>query len=165
MYDRETGSLWSHVTGECIQGPLKGERLEALPAEIVPFEEWSRNHPLGLVLARPPGSDARSRYEEYARSERQGIFGTQARRSELPPKSIVQGVQDGSLAAAIPHSALREGQVNRFTLGGSSYRARRERGAIRVRRHKGEQDWVEWPSTSAYWFAWTSFFPSTKIVR
>ena len=28
MRDRETGSLWSHVTGEGLSGPAKSKRLE-----------------------------------------------------------------------------------------------------------------------------------------
>ncbi len=29
--DRESGSFWDHVTGECVHGPLKGHRLEIFP--------------------------------------------------------------------------------------------------------------------------------------
>ena len=31
MIDRETETLWSHVTGEAIHGELKGKRLESMP--------------------------------------------------------------------------------------------------------------------------------------
>ena len=29
--DRESGSFWDHITGECVYGPLKGYRLEIFP--------------------------------------------------------------------------------------------------------------------------------------
>jgi hypothetical protein len=29
--DRETGSWWDHITGECVDGPLKGKRLRVSP--------------------------------------------------------------------------------------------------------------------------------------
>jgi len=29
--DRETGSYWNHITGECVHGPLKGHQLDASP--------------------------------------------------------------------------------------------------------------------------------------
>jgi hypothetical protein len=29
--DRESGSFWDHVTGECVHGPLKGYQLEIFP--------------------------------------------------------------------------------------------------------------------------------------
>ena len=32
MYDRGTDSLWVHVTGRAVWGPLKGEQLEFVPS-------------------------------------------------------------------------------------------------------------------------------------
>ena len=31
MGDRQTGSYWDHITGECLHGPLKGRQLELAP--------------------------------------------------------------------------------------------------------------------------------------
>ena len=31
MTDRQTGSLWTHLDGKAIRGPLEGERLTILP--------------------------------------------------------------------------------------------------------------------------------------
>jgi hypothetical protein len=50
MIDEETKSLWSHLLGEAMQGPLKGSELEALPAEMVTWEAWKREHPQTTVL-------------------------------------------------------------------------------------------------------------------
>ncbi|MFD1394545.1 DUF3179 domain-containing (seleno)protein [Kroppenstedtia eburnea] len=30
LMDRETRSYWNHITGECVHGPLKGEKMEML---------------------------------------------------------------------------------------------------------------------------------------
>jgi hypothetical protein len=35
MSDDETGSVWEHVTGECIRGPLQGAQLETRPAQYL----------------------------------------------------------------------------------------------------------------------------------
>ncbi len=40
MYDRETESLWVHVTGEAIKGELKGNRLDFSPSEVVSWRTW-----------------------------------------------------------------------------------------------------------------------------
>ena len=32
MIDEESGSLWSHITGEALDGPLAGTQLVQLPA-------------------------------------------------------------------------------------------------------------------------------------
>ncbi len=51
MQDVETRSLWSHLLGEAMQGPLKGRRLEALPAEMTTWKAWRSEHPETTVLA------------------------------------------------------------------------------------------------------------------
>ncbi len=50
MIDEETKSLWSHLLGEAMQGQLKGTKLEAIPAEMVTWEAWRREHPKTTVL-------------------------------------------------------------------------------------------------------------------
>jgi hypothetical protein len=32
--DRESGSFWDHITGECVHGPLKGYRLKTFTDPI-----------------------------------------------------------------------------------------------------------------------------------
>jgi hypothetical protein len=31
LSDRESGSFWNHISGDCVQGPLKGYRLKSFP--------------------------------------------------------------------------------------------------------------------------------------
>jgi hypothetical protein len=50
MIDRETQSLWSHLLGEAMQGPLQGTELPMLPSELVTWEAWRREHPQTTVL-------------------------------------------------------------------------------------------------------------------
>ena len=38
MYDRETKTLWSHLTGEAVYGPMQGEKLTMLSS--VPKVKW-----------------------------------------------------------------------------------------------------------------------------
>lgn len=40
MYDRETGSYWSQITGQAIRGPLVGEKLRHLPSVVTTWGEW-----------------------------------------------------------------------------------------------------------------------------
>jgi hypothetical protein len=56
FYDRETGSLWSHLLGEAMQGPLRGKRLRKLPAVLTDWETWSARYPEGTVTLIPYGS-------------------------------------------------------------------------------------------------------------
>ena len=50
MLDQETESLWSHILGEAMQGELVGAELEIIPAEMVTWEAWWREHPQTTVL-------------------------------------------------------------------------------------------------------------------
>lgn len=53
MFDRETGSLWSHVTGKAVSGPLEGTRLRMLPALHTAWGLWRATHSDTLVLEKP----------------------------------------------------------------------------------------------------------------
>jgi hypothetical protein len=52
MFDRETESLWSHVTGKAVAGPLAGARLHMLPAVHTTWGLWIANYPHTRVLAK-----------------------------------------------------------------------------------------------------------------
>ena len=49
MYDRETGSLWSHILGEAMEGRLKGTQLEQIPSVMTDWKTWRTQHPDSTV--------------------------------------------------------------------------------------------------------------------
>ena len=72
MIDKETKSLWSHLLGEAMQGPLKGSELEALPAEMVTWKAWKREHPQTTVLNISRTS--RNYVKEFYRNPKRFVF-------------------------------------------------------------------------------------------
>ena len=50
-WDHETQSIWSQPWGAALDGPLKGTRLDLIPANIVPWSAWLEEHPDTRVLA------------------------------------------------------------------------------------------------------------------
>ncbi len=52
MYDRQTKSLWHHLQGEPVVGPLadSGIRLVPRPVVTTTWREWTRRHPGTVVL-------------------------------------------------------------------------------------------------------------------
>lgn len=51
--DRETGSYWDHVTGECLHGPLKGSRLAVHPLLHTTVAQALKAHPdLEVAISR-----------------------------------------------------------------------------------------------------------------
>ena len=54
MRDLQTGSLWQVLTGQAIDGPLSGQRLERLPSHYSFWFAWSDFHP-DTELCGPAG--------------------------------------------------------------------------------------------------------------
>ena len=50
MYDRETNSLWVHVTGRAHSGPLTGKQLTFMPSTVTRWDQWKAAHPNTKVL-------------------------------------------------------------------------------------------------------------------
>ncbi|MBI3129542.1 MAG: DUF3179 domain-containing protein [Candidatus Tectomicrobia bacterium] len=114
MYDRQTGSLWSHLTGEAVVGPLTGQRLKTYPAAMMTWSEWRSLHPQTLVLEKPAGGRGmRDPYEDYYYSARTGIIPEKHRDSRLHPKTWIVGLVLDGRAKAYPFPALdRTGVLN-----------------------------------------------------
>jgi hypothetical protein len=57
MFDAETNSLWSSLTGKPVVGPLvrSGLELSALPVVTTTWGEWRRRHPNTTVLSLDTG--------------------------------------------------------------------------------------------------------------
>lgn len=57
MYDRQTNSLWNHLTGEPVIGPLaeSGITLETLPVVSTSWGRWREQHPDTKVVALATG--------------------------------------------------------------------------------------------------------------
>ena len=53
MVDRQTDSLWHHLTGQAISGPLKGTTLEVMPMTTIRWSDWVAEHPDSDVLDTP----------------------------------------------------------------------------------------------------------------
>ncbi|OGB92390.1 MAG: hypothetical protein A2Z31_01950 [candidate division NC10 bacterium RBG_16_65_8] len=123
MYDRETQSLWSHVTGQAIAGKLVGMRLQAVPALQMTWAEWKQLYPQSLVLskslAQRGATGTYNVYESYSKDETQlGIFGTKNPDEVLPGKEFVVGLTVEAEAAAYPFRALsRQPLVNDIVAG------------------------------------------------
>jgi hypothetical protein len=110
MYDRETGSLWSHVTGGAIDGPLKGQLLKPYPASHTTWERWKRLHPETVVLSKQTAfgvEGSRNVYQDYFDDPgRLGIFGTRNPDNVLPGKEFVLGLTLGNTRVAYPYRDL-----------------------------------------------------------
>ncbi len=96
MFDRETDTLWTHVDGHAIKGPLGGQTLVPVAAVHATWKQWKTMYPDSQVLKKPSGF--RSPYESYNRSSsRLGIFGRRNRDTRLPGKERILGIRADAL--------------------------------------------------------------------
>lgn len=191
-YDRQTRSLWSHVTGKALKGPLQGTVLTVYPSSMqTTWAQWRRLHPRTLVLSKRGRGGAlegmHDVYEDYFQSEtRLGIFGTKNPDASLPGKEYVLGVSAGAARSAYPFRHLSatatafSRRVGDKTLEfrqlrvagedllmtdaetGSIWRALE--GVAVAGRLKGQR-LGQVPGTMAFWFAWKQIYPQTAIWK
>ncbi len=119
LYDRDSRSLWSQIDGRAFAGPLTGTTLRPLPARLMRWSEWRRQHPASEVLVKPPL--AGTVYHRYHRNAGWAGLPWQRRPDRrLADKALVAGmVIDGS-AAAVPLDQLRARPIHQFELGAGS---------------------------------------------
>jgi len=109
MRDEETGSWWQQVTGEAIQGPLKGQRLLPVFHDELTFALWKREKPEGRVL-RPneqiaqAGKYVPANWEE--RMIKVPVATSVAIDKTLELRTLVIGVTVNGVAKAYPFDAL-----------------------------------------------------------
>jgi hypothetical protein len=119
MYDRQTKSLWSQMTGEPVVGPLVGDdlKLRVLPIVTVSWAEWRRLHPDTKVLNIRTGYDRPYRvgawYGEYFGSS-DLMFPVWKQDRRLPRKARIFGLEIDGQVRAYPLETLRQasGMVN-----------------------------------------------------
>lgn len=115
MYDYQTDSLWSHLVGAAVTGPLKGEKLRPLQSMFTQWDTWRKLYPTTKVLNNGRSSifTLRDPYESYYRSSDTGIIPTRLSDKRIYPKEYVIGLVFNGKAKAYPFSALsRQPVVN-----------------------------------------------------
>lgn len=118
MYDRQTGSLWSQLLGEAVEGEFKGTSLEFFPSWQTTWGEWKTRHPDTLALVKGYKGD-RDPYESYYTTDRAGVLGEDHPDTRLRRKEFVVGVALGDEAVAYPWSELSLEPVVNDVVAGS----------------------------------------------
>jgi Protein of unknown function (DUF3179) len=114
MYDHQTDSLWSHLVGAAVTGPLKGEKLKPIQSMLTQWSTWKKLHPNSKVLSSNHGgflTSARDPYESYYRSTDTGIVPTRQSDKRIYPKEYVLGLILNDKAKAYPYSVLSRRSV------------------------------------------------------
>jgi len=165
MYDRQTNTLWSQLTGEPVMGPLarKGIRLSVLPLTVTTWGEWRRMHPATRVLSLETGFKRDYRpgaaYGEYFASA-ETMFPVWKRSNAHQPKEWVLVVN--------VDSARKIYALDELAKAGTVHDRVGDRDIVIA----GEQAYFVSPSGQrlgpvpshrAYWFAAYAFYPGTEV--
>ena len=121
MQDEQTGSWWQQVTGEAIQGPLKGQRLDEVSYDELSFAMWKREHPEGRVLNPDARIFSEQKYETADWEADVGRLPVRISRKlddTLEPRALIIGITVGESAKAYPFSALEKQNPIVDTVGG-----------------------------------------------
>ena len=116
MYDRQTESLWSQILGEAIGGPMKGAKLEFVPAIHTTWQDWKTRYPNTLALVKGYEGNS-SAYQRYFESDKAGVLGERITDSRLATKEFVIGITHGEMAMAYPFRQLSQEPVVNDQLG------------------------------------------------
>jgi hypothetical protein len=118
MRDEETGTWWQQISGEAIQGPLKGKRLNLVFHDEISFVTWKNEKPNGRVLR--PDEKAASRYAR--KNWEEGIAKAPVvtpidKNDPLEPRALIMGISINDASKAYPLAELQKQAAVLDTLG------------------------------------------------
>ena len=122
MYDRQTRTLWNHLTGEPVLGALAGTglRLDLLPVVLTTWEDWRTGHPDTLVVDIDTGFNrdysTGAAYADYFADEGT-MFPVWQRSDLLDTKAQVYALQIDGMPKAYPIVAFADEPVINDTVG------------------------------------------------
>lgn len=133
LYDRISRSLWSQLMAVCLEGPLRGKRLQRVP---VLWARWggvkerygglhSSFNGTAEVLSRATGHKRSYGKDPYGSYESPGNYYDDKRLpfpvsyldSRLPPKTPILGLEVDSAFGAVRKDAVQKAKVVNFSLG------------------------------------------------
>ncbi len=174
MWDEETNSLWSQITGEALYGKSKGKRLDMLPAVFVSMQTWAKMHPKTKVLDMPTVQHKGWFYtsKDLARGKAEG-------------KALAIGLRHGEETLAIPMSHLHQQPRLELVLDGIPLLVvwQQEEAAVMVYQ-RPEKDFnpkdydlltgkakatdsqlQRFPYIPTYLQAWQTYYPKGKVLK
>lgn len=121
MRDEETGSWWQQVSGECIRGELKGQKLKPVLHDELTFATWKRENPNGRVLKPDEKILAAGKYESADWEQEVGKMPVRIAGqldNVLEPRALIVGIVLNNESKAFPISALEKQSPIIDRLGG-----------------------------------------------
>jgi hypothetical protein len=166
LYDWETESLWSQIKGEAVTGDGSGKPLKKVVATTSTWAAWKAQHPETKVLSPRTGYKRNYEIDPYAMfgpESRRLMFPVARRDKKLPLKEQVLGLTYQGVSRAYPLPLLRNTAQKPLVdnLNGKKITIRYDVAAKSVK--VTDETGRDIPSTTCYWYAWSSIYPETDI--
>lgn len=126
MYDHQTRSLWSQVTGQAVEGECQGKQLKILVSmPKITWQFWETHYPETKVLSVGDNIDrfwqqredeAWDGYQRYHQSSNAGISGIRYNDLRLKNKEKVVGVRIAENYRAYPFSVFKKTAIVNDTI-------------------------------------------------
>ena len=166
LYDRETESLWSQLLSKAISGQQKGTELEMLALNHTSWRAWKKEYPHTLVLSDKTGfkrNYAKTPYGNYDKNKSLYFPVNQLNR-EYHPKEYVIGLKIAGKTKVYPFAELSKIKSPFLdTFSGKKltiiFDAKNRTGKIL------DEDQVEIPTITSFWFAWMAFYPQSIVFK
>jgi hypothetical protein len=132
MYDRETNSRWSQVTGKAIGGKLKGKHLKMLVGmPRITWAAWRKLHPRTVALSVHGKEDAAyDNDQEYEKDpNRIGVVPFRKLDRRARPKEMVLGIVLEQAHKAYPLSRVYTKRLIEDRVGGTPVLVWSDRGS------------------------------------
>jgi len=109
MRDEETGSWWQQISGEAIQGSMKGSQLVSVETDELTFGTWKKENPDGRVL-KPDAKISVEKYDPNWEPEvaRMPVRVTTKLDETLEPRTLIVGVSLDGKSKAYPFTAIEK---------------------------------------------------------
>ncbi len=166
LYDRATQSLWSQLKSMAVSGPLKGQRLEMVAAQLTSWRNWSQQFPDTLVLSVNTGfrrDYTRNPYDGYASSP--GLyFPVEFLSYKYHPKERVIGLEYKGVVKAYPIIELaKSGDTGRIKDNIADEEIIIDYNAGDRSARVFDSAGQELATINAFWFAWYAFYPDSDV--
>ena len=161
MYDRLTRSLWTQIGGEGVFGQLSGQKLRAVPVDVVKWGEWSPHHPSAEILdpgSRPYDYDP---YQGYDEDLDVWFPVTNVEDGRYHPKAVVFGVALGGAHKAYFEDAVKERAPFDDVVGGVRIHVERNESGLVTFTNLADGTTIA--KERDFWFSWFAFYPETEI--
>jgi hypothetical protein len=175
LFDRDSQSLWSQVTGKAITGPRRGQTLAQIESEVMTLRQFAEAYPRGVVLSKFTGyvrNYDTLAYGDYAAQENGDKI--IMRKGLVHPKTEVVGVGIGEKFKAYPVEVVKEqggmedvvnGTKVKLTIAGDG-----DGGAINgvaLQRAQGLRgnNAEAIPVLQTYWFMWQLYHPDSMMYK